>query len=207
MSIESGQPASSVKGDYFILRSEVLDGYCAIFLTPTGMPDIYKPATGVRMGDAYPPGLRFQMAKEEKGLKIADVIPNALGYFMVSARMKNLLEQHSGVEIEFLRFTLINHRGRVASEDCYIANVIGSQDWVDAEKSEGARKAGNSSRFLFLRRLVLDDQKVNPEVRLFRTVAVPRLPIVRQDFKDLMEREGMTGLTFYPVGAEVAFTP
>ncbi|MCY1043640.1 hypothetical protein OV208_20140 [Corallococcus sp. bb12-1] len=207
MNTEIGRSVYSVKSSYFILRSEVLDGYCAIFLTPTGMLDIHKPATGVRMGDAYPQGLRFQMAKEEKGLKIADIIPNALGYFMVSARMKALLEQHAGVEIEFLRFTLLNHRGRVAGEDCYIANVIGVQDWVDAEKSDGTRKASNPNRFLFLRRLVLDNDKLDPEIRLFRTVTVPRLPIVRQDFKELLEREGMTGPTFYPVGAEVAFTP
>ncbi|RKG86903.1 hypothetical protein D7V88_17000 [Corallococcus terminator] len=83
---------------YFLLMSEVLDGYCAIFKMPEGMRDIHKPGLGVRMGDAYPPGLRFQMAKEEKGLKIADVIPNALGYLMVSARMKALLVQHGGGE-------------------------------------------------------------------------------------------------------------
>ncbi|CAM3567839.1 hypothetical protein G4177_26125 [Corallococcus sp. ZKHCc1 1396] len=192
---------------YFLLVSEVLDGYCAIFKMPGGMRDIHKPGLGVRMGDIYPPGLRFQMAKEEKGLKVADVIPNALGYLMVSARMKALLEQHAGGEVEFLRFTLLNHRGRVASEDCYIANLIGTQDCVDMARSEGDASEFNPRRLVFVRRLVLDETKVTPEARLFRTTTVPSIPIIRGDLKDLFEREGVTGPTLYPVGTEVALTP
>ncbi|MCY1035243.1 hypothetical protein OV207_27600 [Corallococcus sp. BB11-1] len=176
---------------YFLLVSEVLDGHCAIFKMPDGMPDIHKPGLGVRMGDAYPSGLRFQRAKEEKGLKIADVIPNALGYLMVSARMKALLERHAGADIEFLRFTLLNHRGRVASEDCYIANVIGAQDCVDMARSEGDASEFNPRRLVFVRRLALDENKITPGARLFRTATVPSIPVVRGDLKDLFEQEGI----------------
>ncbi|RYZ43105.1 MAG: hypothetical protein EOO71_05080 [Myxococcaceae bacterium] len=190
-----------------MLMSDVLDGYCAIFKRPEGMRDIHKPGLGVRMGDAYPPGLRFQMAKEEKGLKIADIIPNALGYLMVSSRMKGLLEQHAGIEIEFLPFTLLNHRGRVAREDCFIANLIGTQDCVDMARSEGDASEFNPRRLVFVRRLALDENKVAPEAKLFRTTTVPSIPIVRGDLKDLFEKEGVTGPTFYPMGAEVALTP
>ncbi len=192
---------------YFLLRWEVLDGYCAIFDFAEGMKQTFKPATGVRMGDAYPQGARFKMAKEERGLKIADVIPNAVGYFMVSAKMKELLEKHSGAEIEFLRFTLLNHRGRVASEDCYIANVIGTRDCVDLEKSDGDRNALMPQRFMYVRRLVLAEDKVDPQARLFRTTTVPQVMIIRDDLKDILEKEGVTGPTFYPMGTDVAFTP
>lgn len=192
---------------YSLLRWEVLDGYCAIFDFADGMKQTFKPATGVRMGDAYPQGTRFKMAKEERGLKIADVIPNALGYFMVSAKMKELLERHSGVEIEFLRFTLLNHRGRVASEDCYIANVIGTHDCVDLQKSDGDRNALIAHRFMYVRRLVLAEDKIDPQAPLFRTTTVPQVMIVRDDLEDIFEKEGVTGPTFYPVGSDVAFTP
>lgn len=192
---------------YFMLRWEVLDGYCAIFKIPNGMREIHKPAVGVRMGSAFPEGQRFQMAKEEKGLKIGDVIPNAIGYFMVSARMKALLEQHAGVEIEFLRFTLLDHRGRVASEDCYIANVIGTRDCVDLEKSDGDPNQLIPGRFTSVRRLVLAEDKVDPQARLFRTSTVPKVLIVRRDLKELFEKEGVTGATFYPLGQERWFTP
>lgn len=190
-----------------MLRWEALKGYCAIFKTPNGMREIHKPAVGVRMGSVFPEGQRFQMAKEEKGLKIGDVIPNAIGYFMVSERMKALLEQHAGAEIEFLRFTLLDHRGRVASEDCYIANVIGTRDCVDLAKSDGDPNELIPGRFTYVRRLVLAEDKVDPRARLFRTSTVPSVIIVRSDLKELFEKEGVTGATFSPLGRDEWFTP
>ncbi|WP_395848306.1 imm11 family protein [Cystobacter fuscus] len=192
--------------NYFMLEWDVLDGYCAIFDLPETMPKIHKPARGVRMGSEYPDGLRFRMAKEERGMKIADIIPNAVNYLMVSNRMKGILEQHSGAEIEFLRFVLLNHRGRVASEDCYIANVIGMLDCVDMERSEGDRDALKPDRFMYLRRLVLREDMLDPAAKLFRPTAAPRMMIVRRDLKEQFEKEGVTGATWYAVGSEVAIT-
>ncbi|NVJ08922.1 hypothetical protein HUW63_27270 [Myxococcus sp. AM001] len=130
---------------FYILEWLVLDGYCAIFNIPEGMPRIHKPARGIRMGAEYPDGLRFNMTRHEPGLKIADVIPNAVNYFMVSKRMKELLEQHSSADIEFLQFVLLNHRGRVASEDM--------------EKTEGDPAPMKPDRFMYLRRLLLQEKK------------------------------------------------
>ncbi|MCP3144987.1 imm11 family protein [Pyxidicoccus xibeiensis] len=192
--------------DYFILEWDVLDGYCAIFTFPEGMPKIHKPARGIRMGTEYPDGLRFSMTKQEPGLKIADVIANAVNYFMVSKRMKGILEEHSGADIEFLRFVLLNHRGRVASEDCYIANVIGMHDCVDMDRTEGDRDPMKPARFMYLRRLLLQEDKIPPTAKLFRASAVPRLMIVRKDLKEQFEKEGVTGITWFPVGSEVAIT-
>ncbi|WIG92971.1 DUF1629 domain-containing protein [Myxococcus sp. SDU36] len=192
--------------DFYILEWLVLDGYCAIFSIPEGMPKIHKPARGIRMGAEYPDGLRFNMTKQEPGLKIADVIPNAVNYFMVSKRMKELLEQHSGAEIEFLRFVLLNHRGRVASEDCYIANVVGMQDCVDMEKTEGDLDPLKPDRFMYLRRLLLQEDKVPPGAKLFRIPAAPRLMIVRKDLKEQLEKDGVTGITWYPMGSDVDIT-
>lgn len=199
------EPMRADTPNYFIMRPEVSDEYCAIFRFPDGMRDIYKPAEGVRMGTSYREGLRFRMAKEERGLKIPDVIPNALGYFMVSARMKQLLG-HSGAEIEFLRFTLLNHRGRVANNDCYIANVIGLLDCVDMKRSDGDLGVVEPDRFMYLRRLVLRESKIPRSAKLFRPFALPSVIVVRRDLKEIFENEGVTGPTYYATGSEVAFS-
>nr|WP_147448759.1 hypothetical protein [Corallococcus terminator] len=74
-------------------------------------------------------------------------------------------------------------------------------------RSEGDASEFNPRRFVFVRRLVLDENKVTPEARLFRTTTVPSIPLIRGDLKELFEKEGVTGPTLYPVGAEVALTP
>ncbi|HYV46037.1 MAG TPA: DUF1629 domain-containing protein [Myxococcaceae bacterium] len=194
-------------GRYFLLRWEVQPGYCAVFHIPREMPFIHKPATGQRMGAEYQPGVQFKMTDKEKGLRIADVVPNACGYFMVSARMKTLLEQHAQAEIEFLRFTLLNHKGKVASDDLYIANVIGMFDCVDMNQSVGTPHPMRPGRFMYVRRLALDEARIPPDRRLFRTKVVPTVLIIRDDLKEIFEREQVTGPTYPPVGSDVNFTP
>ncbi|MFP2958426.1 hypothetical protein ACLEPN_11430 [Myxococcus sp. 1LA] len=39
-----------------------------------------------------------------------------------------------------------------------------------------------------------------------QTPAAPRLMIVRKDLKEQLEKDGVTGTTWYPVGSEVDIT-
>lgn len=188
---------------YFIMKSERLEDYTAIGKVPRGMTHIHKPATGIRMGDSYQDGQAFDMDADTLGLKIADVIHNMVGYLMVSPRMKTLLEQHAKAEIEFLRFTLMNHKKRVESASCYIANVIGGKDWTDLEKSEGQLNPLHKDRYMRVKRLVLKEDAVDSEANLFRLSAAPRLMIVREDLKVLFDSEGVTGAAFFEVGTPV----
>lgn len=179
--------------------------YCQVWKYPSAMSNFYKPTQGKPMGAEYPEGLSFQMAPEVSGSRIADVIPNTLSYLLVSARMKELLAQHATEPIEFLRFTLLNHKGRAASDECYIANVLGTRDWGDMERSMGARTIAPSGEPQFdrLRRLYLKDELVDPKVNLFRISMMPRVILVREELRALMEAQGMTGMAFYSLGTKV----
>lgn len=191
---------------YFILRSDDANPmYCQIWKTPDGLPRFHRPARGLRMGEEYPAGVKFQMAPEARGTQVADVIPNAINYLMVSRRMKDLLAQHATGEIEFLPFTLLNHKGRVASDDLYIANVLGTREWADMERSMGARVTTmeGERQFEHLRRLYLKEGEVDPQTNIFRVSAMPKLVLVREDLKNLFEREGLTGAVFQPLGTKV----
>ncbi|HYO67841.1 MAG TPA: DUF1629 domain-containing protein [Archangium sp.] len=191
---------------YFILRSDVTNGmYCQIWKLPSELPKFHRPARGIPMGDEYPTGVKFQMAPEVRGSLIGDVIPNAINYLMVSSRMKQLLARHATAEIEFLRFTLLSHKGRIASEDLYIVNVIGTQEWADMERSMGARVTTpeGERKFEHLRRLYLKDGEIDPHINIFRVSAMPKLVLVREDLKTLFDNEGITGAVFHPMGTKV----
>jgi hypothetical protein len=189
--------------NHYILTSAREEKDCSIWRYPDAMPDIYKPARGVPTGTLFSSGLKFKMAAEVKGFHVPDVIDNALGYFMVSERMKSLLER-AKTDVEYIRFTLLNHKNRVASESCYIVNVLGIRNWADMEKSEGRTRAvAQHKSFARLRRLVLKEDEVDPSVDIFRVQAMPKLIIVRSAFKEFLEKEGITGAMFREVGAAV----
>jgi hypothetical protein len=117
--------------------------------------------------------------------------------------MKALLERDATAVIEFLQFSVVNHKGRVAAKDCYIANVIGVQDCVDVDKTEGTRDEFYEDQFRRVERLVLRPSAIDPELNLFRIDRMPSLLIARQDLVDKIAEAGMTGGSFTPVGEEV----
>ncbi|AKQ63613.1 hypothetical protein A176_000525 [Myxococcus hansupus] len=191
---------------HFIFRADATKPeYCQIWKYPSALSNFYKPTVGKPLGTEYPQGLSFQMAPEVSGVRIPDVIPNTLGYLLVSARMNDLLAQHATEPIEFLRFTLLNHKGRPASDECYIVNVLGTRPWGDMERSMGARITAPSGdqQFDRLRRLYLKGEEVDANVNLFRLTMMPRVILVREDLKALMEAQGMTGTAFFPLGTKV----
>lgn len=188
---------------YSILRDELDDRYCGIWDYLDEFPDIENPAEGIPMRDTFPAGVRFQMARETPGLLIADVINNALGYLMVSAKGKAFLEAHAKAPIEWLRFTLLNHKARVASDDCWIANVLGTVDCVDLHRTKGEMSAVDPDEFMNITWLVLDPQRIPPDRNLFRIASLPSVMIVRDDLRKAMEAAPLTGVTFLELDADV----
>lgn len=190
-------------GTYFVLVSERAPEHCAIFDYLDPFEDIDYPTEGVRVGSRYPSGIRFQMAPEVSGLQVTDVLRNALGYLMITARLRSLLERHATAEIEFLPFTLLNHKGRVAARECYIANVLGTEDCVDTDRTEGSRSEISPGEMLRITRLHLQPDRINPERNLFRIASQPRTLIVREDLRQVLEAEGVTGVRFLALGEPV----
>jgi hypothetical protein len=188
---------------YSILRADAGDRYCAVWDFLDELPDIENPSEGIPAAATFPGGVRFQMAREVSGLLVADVIANALGYLMVSGRGKAFLEAHAGAQIEYLRFTLLNHKARIASEDCYIANVLGTVDCVDRHRTQGDVSAVEPGEYLGISRLVLDDRRIPEHAKLFRIASQPQTLIVRDDLRAAMEAEPLTGVTFLELDTDV----
>jgi hypothetical protein len=189
---------------YFILRDTDAPEQCAVYDYLDSFEHIDYPSRGVRMGESYPAaGVRFQMTPMVPGLRVTDIVQNTLGYLMVTARMKALLEAHAKAEFEFLPFTLLNHKARVASRDCYIANVLGTVDCVDVEKTQGRRSAMLPDTYARITRLVLDPERIDPERNLFRIASQPQTLILRDDLRAVLEKEGMTGAQYLEPGEPV----
>ncbi|WP_141617125.1 DUF1629 domain-containing protein [Myxococcus sp. AB036A] len=185
---------------YFIITEIESDESCLIDELPRPLDKKFWMATkGVRMGNEYTSGVRLKMSRDG-GLGIPDYIPNTLLLPMVSDKLKSLLEKEAGVEIEFLPFSLYNHKGRVAAEACFIANVIGTHECVDAAKTRGEKSIISPGQFEALSQLTLDSAKVPSDAKLFRVNVFPRALIIRDDLRATLEREGITGIRYVAMG-------
>lgn len=187
--------------DYFILTMDYSEEYCRIDTLPRPLDKkAWRAAEGERMGTEYPAGVRLEMSKRHRGLVIPEYIPNTVLMPMVTGKLKTLLEQESGAEIEFLPFALYNHKGRVADPECFIANVIGTREWADMTRTRGEKSIISPGTFEALHLLHLDSAKVDPQAKLFRLNIIPRFLIVRGDLRAAFEQHGIKGMKFTAMG-------
>jgi len=187
--------------DYFLFLQDNTDENCLVNTLPGELnKTAWRASKGVLMADKYPVGARLDMAPRHRGLFVPDIIPNTLLKLLVSGRMKPLLEKEAGVEIEFLPFTLHDHKGRVAVPDCYIANVLGSHDCADLKKTRGEKSIDEPGKFEVIKQLHLDPAKVPADLKLFRLGAMPNLLIIRDDLRATFEQNGVTGVRYVAMG-------
>ncbi|OJH37534.1 hypothetical protein BON30_29275 [Cystobacter ferrugineus] len=133
------------------------------------------------------------------GQVVPDYIPNTLLMPMVSGKLKVILETSAEVDIEFLPFTLYNHKKRLAADDCFIANVLGTHDCADMTKTRGEKSLISPGQFEALSVLALDPAKV-PDAKLFRLSVFPRALIIRNDLRTVFEHGGVSGIRYISMG-------
>ncbi|HUQ84058.1 MAG TPA: DUF1629 domain-containing protein [Gemmatimonadaceae bacterium] len=189
--------------EYFVMTAPFEPAFCAIHDHNERLENFPAPAIGESLGAAWPDGLEYRMDKDSKGIEVPDLVPNSLGYTMMSERLKTLIAGRSTAKIEWLRFTLLNHKKRVASDRMWVANVLTIVDCVDREKTVGEPYPARPEWYISTKRLSIRPEKVDAALDLFRLGEMPRRIIVRDDLKAAIEREQATGAAFYPMGADV----
>jgi hypothetical protein len=115
--------------------------YCAVRTVPEGTNSIsHRYRRGIYMADEYPDDARINMSNRHPGKVLCDFLSNTKSILFVSRKMKEIVESMADNEIEYLPFSLYNHKGRLASSDYFIINIIVGIDTfvLDAEKVKEA---------------------------------------------------------------------
>lgn len=157
--------------------------------------DSYLLREGVSVKSWFPTDTVFQL-DDSHGIKLTDSIPNTLHLLIVSEKLKHALEEKSGAVIEFLPVKIRNQRGRVVQEPYFIANIVGTLECVDRERSKFDTSSIRPDQVFTFFRLALDAAKIPPDTKLFRLKEKSNLVIVREDLADDILRAGCDGMLF-----------
>jgi len=150
---------------------------------------------GESAADDYPDEMTVELAPDS-GVKLADSIPNLLSIYVVSEKLKGILEQ-TGEAFEFLPLRIRNHKGKVEKETFYIANLLGSLRCMDLEQSDAAQSSMEKDQMRRIRRLVLDPEKIPEAKKIFRLGEMKQLIIVRKDLAvEIYRTQGCRGMIF-----------
>jgi hypothetical protein len=141
----------------------------------------------------YPRNAKVFMSREYPGERLAAQIGNISAMIVASSALRRVIEKHcADVEIEYLPFTLIDHKKRPHSTDYCIVNPLGGLDCVDLKASKITYSS--TGDVLFIDELVLDQRKVAGAPQLFRVDLRPSMYILGQALADAIRAAKLTNI-------------
>jgi len=145
--------------------------------------------------DELPPSLRRKgpVPLTDNSL-LPDFVSNDSRLLIVSENAKGVLHGEGISNVEYYRAPLYDEAGqRLIASHYYIANLIGTVDCLDREKSELYMSRIAPDRVQSVDKLVLKKRNIPPEQRLFRVGTVPFIKIIRDDLVDVFKQRGLVG--------------
>lgn len=120
--------------------------------------------------------------------------------FLVSKKIASILKAHNIPNINYYESQIVRPDGEIL-KDYYTINILNIVNCVDMEKSDYLIKDWGfpGSEYYFFNKLVLDETKINEDIKLFLLGEEVVHKVVHQDIKDACEKVGVTGIKFIPV--------
>ena len=151
---------------------------CILERSPEGTErNGYKLADGEAIGSAYPASPNWDMSKDFPGLKVASLVDSTARFLVVRGDLKDVIAA-TGVPLEALPFVLVDHKGRVASRDHFIVNVLGTRDCLNLDRSDIKWSTEVPGAVVRVKKLVLDPKKLEGAPDIFRVREDPPAIVV-----------------------------
>jgi hypothetical protein len=191
---------------YFIdTMGELNPEWCMLDSPPEEIGiDYFMMATGERIGDAYPSDARIRMSGEREGIRLGALIGNTLSYLIVHREVVDVTRPFCAeIDVEYLPFTLINHKGRVHSDAYLIVNPIGTESVLDLDLSEILyfEMPGDpyDGEIISLDNPVIDPEKAAQAPPLFRLAESPDRIVASADLRAALQDGDFENLYFIPL--------
>jgi hypothetical protein len=120
---------------------------------------------------------------------------------VVSQRLKEGMEAVPGLlfENEVLPVKIFNHKKRLEKAPYFIIHQINHPACLDEAKSKGKRMPIDPERFQFMREMVLELDKIDPEKMLFRVAQFPYVHLIRREAAERLRPGKFVGLEFHEI--------
>lgn len=166
---------------------------CLLDSEPEGMGlESYYLAMGKKAAAFFPAEAKLHMSEEYPGLDTGSLIGNLKRFLLVDTKTRDIIARMcAGSEIEYLPFTLYNHKGRVHSRDYWFINPIGAFDCLDFKASQIEYLGQDIVR---INERVLDPRKLEGAPDLFRIDRDPQRYVISERLVDALEASEPTNI-------------
>lgn len=162
-----------------------------------GVEDDWELLRGVPRLATWPRNATFRMDDNfPDDIQLEDVLRTGQRVIVASQRLVELLQTQAPVNNEFLPVRIINHKGRRVREGYWIVHQIHLQHCIDEANSVFEPSPMDAEEISEIERLVVDESRVPPEVRLFRMARYPFIPLLERSLADEIAAQSYSGLRF-----------
>lgn len=130
---------------------------------------------------------------------LIDNLVNTNSLIVASERLKKFLEKQALPHVEYLPVTILDHKGKVASDCYYIIHPIDSVDCLDVDKCGPTWGRIAKDSIKTVDRLVLDEDKIDPERKMFRLQKFLLPVIVHRELAEAIDQEGFEGVRWVDI--------
>jgi hypothetical protein len=143
-------------------------------------------AAAVQFSDNYP-----------DNRKLYDFQTNTLDAFIISERVRKLLESLEISNAEYLPVDIKDHKGHVVGKDYSILNLLGGEDAIDMEKSDYKMDSLEKDQIGRIKKLAINEKGIRPDAKMFRCAKERRLVLIREDVLEAFKKAGLTGFKVF----------
>lgn len=182
--------------NYLLIHSYVRDGYCV--LQPPDIENDWEISRGISRLDGFPDDVACKMSDDfPNHVKLADSLYGAT-FNVISNQVREFMVQSIDDPVEFLPVSIINHKGRVASNDYFILHPTSIVDCIDTDASGVEWNDINPKLIDVCNSLVLDTEKIPESANIFRPAHWAYNILVREEFANSLLDAGFDGVEFRP---------
>lgn len=170
---------------------------CVLDNIPPGLGAAYsRIARGRSMGDDFPAQAEISMTEGREGIRLASLVGHTQNFIVASRALQTIIREAYGAtpfrdRIEFLPVSIIDHRGRVRSDEYALVNPLGTFDVLDHERSEVKYYEGY---VIGVDKYVLDAEKVAAAPPLFRLQEKPSRYLVQESLAQAIDQATLTNV-------------
>jgi hypothetical protein len=179
-----------------VWRSSTEEGHCELRSAAIG-----SFVKALERGDVLPEDLSSRLK-----FRMDDLFPDAIelsdnqvvgDQIVISGRLKTELQKVLPQDrTQYLRVTILNHKGRVAADDYSILHPREVCDCIDLAASEVKWNRISKDVIRVCKKLVIREELVPSQLQVFRLKHWPAKVLVRKALAARLEKAGYVGLDF-----------
>lgn len=181
----------------FMVWTSVAVGKACMLDSLANVENGFDLVQGRPRAEGFPANARFKMsAHHKKATELTDDVSNYSHLHVCSPALVAFFQRRSLANVEYLPVTILNHQGKVASDEYSIVHPIHLQDALDLKASQPSYNAVKKDQIDSVERLVIDARKLAAGVRVFRLRGFYHPVIIDKALADELEAEGFEGPAF-----------